>query len=533
MSDGLFARGYSLPQVFHSQNSRWKRLAPRVSVYLILLAAGVSQAWRIPGGRLSSLGLISMVWAAHLVLRETFSLESVTVSADSLILKYSFWQRVVPYVAIRDIRLEQARAFREQIDSIRIILANRRSLRLQQIREGTAALFEVLHRAWENNHAPGVVIPSLSDRSRTFPTWIVWWAGAAALIAMLVAPRDIWHQLKLMKSAPDAKSLASFPKVSSGWAGPPMPIYAHETMGHRWGVDYATGTFTHSQTDFYLNDAIPINFTRVFTNQFTNAAFGNGMSASYDITLAGDANNFSWVDLVMPTAEHFRLKRISTGTSWYDAVFRCDPQQFSSIDNPFSRSLLSWDGGGWDLKLVDGTLIRFSAVQGDFKPGRGSPIRIQDPQGNILTIDRDDAGNILHIASPHGAFIDFRHDTNNRITYAVDSTAKSIRYSYDDYNRLTTVDDSSEGVTRYVYDSSNNLTQIVKPDHQPWITVSYDRFGRVVKTQFENNIFNNYQYETDPHGAIVAVKVTSSAGSSQHIVISDSARQHAVVFRRD
>jgi YD repeat-containing protein len=448
--------------------------------------------------------------------------------------QYSLWQRVVPFTAIRDIRLEQARAFRTRpIDTIRIIFAHHRSLKLAQIQGGTSALFEVLHRAWENNHAAGVIALPASEGSRRFPGWITWWAIGAALIAALMAPRDIWRQLKWTRTAPDAKSLASFPKIPSGWAGPPVPIYAREAMGHRWAVDYATGSFRHSQTDFYLNDTIPINFTRVFTNRFTNAAFGTGMSASYDITLAGDADRFSWVDLVMPTAEHFRLNRISNGTSWYDAVFRCDPQQFGSTDNPFSLSLLSWDGGGWMLKLVDGTSIRFSAVQGVFKPGRGSPVRIQDPRGNVLTIDRDDAGNILHITSPHGAFIDFRHDINNRIIYAIDSTGKSITYSYDDYGRLTKVNDSSEGVTRYVYDSSSNLTQIIKPSDQPWVTITYDDFGRVIKTVFENGVFINYLYEFKPHGVITAVKVTSSAGSIQRVVIPDSARERSAAFRRN
>jgi hypothetical protein len=228
----------------------------------------MANSWRPPlivGTHKHSLG--GSPW-----LREAFSLESVMVSADSVILNYSFWQRVVPYMAIRDVRLEQARAFREPIDSIRIILANRRSLRLQRIREGTAALFDVLHRAWENNHAPGVIIPSLSDRPRPFPSWIVWWASGAALIAMLVAPRDIWRELKWPKSAPDAKSLASFPTVPSGWAGPPMPIYAHAAMGHRWGVYYATGTFTHSQTDHFSSCLAAITF-RLRRNHFGFGAF--------------------------------------------------------------------------------------------------------------------------------------------------------------------------------------------------------------------------------------------------------------------
>lgn len=497
-------------------------VAPAI-VYLLPLAARAYQEWGASYHRISSLGLLVVFWAAHLLVLAVRLPRTVTVSIDVLTVQYTLWKRVLPYPAISNIELNKiSGANLQSKDGVRIVLANGRSIVLSDIREGTSILYQVLHGVWQQNHSPADVVRP-SEPTRTFPAWLTPAAIVMGLFAAFVAPRDIWRELAGIHSAPDARILATFPQVNTGWAGAPVPFFTGELRSHRWNIEYTSGTFIYSQTDFYLNDSIPINFTRVFLNRDISAAFGIGMNASYDMTLAGDADQFSYVDLVMPDGEQFHFRRVSPGTSWTGSVFRCESRSNGSPNNAFWDSSLWWDGVGWSLKLTNGTLMKLPAVTGDFKPGRGSPVSIEDGKGNTLKIDRDGEGNILSITSPHGAFIHFQHDLYNRITRASDSLGHAIRYSYDDYGRLAAVNDSREGVTRYFYDSANNLARITRPDGRTWISVEYDNRSRVTKMTFEDGSSSSYSYETGAHGAIIAVKVISSNGSSRRVVVADMA----------
>jgi YD repeat-containing protein len=513
-----------LPRVFHQRMKAWKLVSAPAIIYLLLLAARAYQEWNSPYRRFSALGLLVVLWAAHLLVLAIRWPRSVTVSIDGLAVRYTLWKRLLPYTAIADIELDKKSGPNAHLkDRVRIVLANRRAIVLTDIQEGTRLLYQVLRTAWQHNHSAVDVALYPSEPNRTFPVWLTPAAFVLALFAAFVAPRDMWRELAGAYSAPNTRILATFPKVRTGWARAPVASFSGELRSHRWNIEYTTGTFIHSQTDFYLNDSISINFTRVFLNREINGAFGIGMNAAYDMTLAGDADRFSYVDLVMPDGEQFHFRRVSPGTSWRDSVFRCESRADGSPNNPFWDSSLWWDGVGWRLKLTDRTLIKLPAVIGDFKPGRGSPISIEDSKGNILKIDRDGEGNILSIISPHGAFIHFRHDLYNRITRASDSLGHAIQYSYDDYGRLAVVNDSEQGVTRYFYDSSNNLAKVTMPDGRLWLAVEYDNQSRVTKMTFEDGSSNSYSYVTGAHGAIIAVKVISSNGSSKSVVIENVA----------
>jgi YD repeat-containing protein len=195
---------------------------------------------------------------------------------------------------------------------------------------------------------------------------------------------------------------------------------------------------------------------------------------------------------------------------------RIAEQRFLGFLAVVGRSRMEPQTDGQDTNKVSG-------VTGDFKPGRGSPVSIEDGKGNILKIDRDGEGNILTITSPHRAFIHLQHDLYNRITRASDSLGHAIQYSYDDYGRLAAVNDSAEGVTRYFYDSANNLAKVTRPDGRLWLAVEYDNRSRVTKMTFEDGSYNSYGYLTGAHGAIIAVKVISSNGSSRLVVVADIA----------
>jgi Domain of unknown function (DUF6531) len=269
----------------------WKVLGAPAIGYLLLLTARAYQEWNSPYQRFSALGLLVVFWAAHLLVLAVRLPRTVTVSIDVLTVQYTLWKRLLPYSAISKIELNKISGSNAQLkDGVRIVLANRRPIVLSDIREGTPLLYQVLRAAWEQNHSAVGVALCPSEPNRTFPAWLTPAAIVLALFAAFVAPRDIWREFAGIHSVPDTRILATFPKVPTGWVGAPVASFSGELRSHRWNIEYTSGTFIHSQTDFYLNDSIPINFTRVFLNRDINGAFGIGMNASYDMTLAGDAD---------------------------------------------------------------------------------------------------------------------------------------------------------------------------------------------------------------------------------------------------
>jgi YD repeat-containing protein len=362
--------------------------------------------------------------------------------------------------------------------------------------------------------------------ARLLPAWFLPAVAATVALFVLVALPGNWRRvLRLSRPAPDTKALARFAQLRTGWKGTPQPLFPGDLRYHRWNVDYATGVFSHCQPDFYIGDSIPINLTRIYLNRYESEAFGVGMSASYDMFLTGDADRFTYLDLIMPNGQQFHFKRISPGASWAGSVFRCDPAGNDPPKSTFPGARLWWNGNGWSLRLTDGTLMKFPAVRGTIRPGQGALLSIENGYGDVLTIKRDRNGNILEITSPHGASVILTHDKKDRITSGTDSFANTVTYSYDDFDRLVAVRDSREGITRYSYNAGNNLVKVTKPDGAAWIQVAYDPQGRVVNMFFEGGSSCRYAYKTDPQGAIAAVDVLSSDGPPRHVTIGGTAAQ--------
>jgi len=146
--------GYPLPRVFHLQMRTWKAVVSPAILYLVIFISTAYQGWNLPGHRFYALGMVGMVWSAHLLLLAIRVPRIVVVSTDTLMVQYTLWQRLVPYAAISDVKLSKLTArLALPEDQVEIALTNGSSLALRNLREGVPLLFHVLRTAWENNHS--------------------------------------------------------------------------------------------------------------------------------------------------------------------------------------------------------------------------------------------------------------------------------------------------------------------------------------------------------------------------------------------
>ena len=529
------------PIVFRTPGKTWRLVLLPLLVYAAVGLWDFDRAWFNPEASISGVAFWLLLLGGHTLFLLFRIPLYVVVSNDALIVPYTLWRRTVRYSAIANISLTRGRDPRgRRIDRIRIDLRNFVVFTLANLSKDQTLLYDVLRPLWEkavDGLAPRVeVVQPLTKLSmpyerprrtasgiRRFPSWVAPVVIIVAAVAALLAPRSVWRKLRPQHApTPDLKALASFPRIGTGWAGAPVPIFPGETLGGRWNVDYATGAFTHSQTDFHIGDSIAIDVTRVFLNKEYDEAFGAGMSVSYDMYLVGDAERFTYLLLKMPDGEHFHFARTSPGTSWIGSVFRGDGPSGSSV-NPFAGSTIWWNGSGWSLVLPDRTLMKFPGVRGNLKHGQGALLSIEDAKGSMLKIDRDSDGNILQISSPHNVFVIFKHDNYNHIISATDSSGKTVLYDYDEKQRLVRIEDPKDGVTHYVYGQNDNLIEIVKPDGGAWLKIGYDDRGRVANLTFQDGSSCRYRYQTDSRGMIAAVDVVPSKGPSKHVSLASHA----------
>src|SRR6266446_4670666 len=87
-------------------------------------------------------------------------------------------------------------------------------------------------------------------------------------------------------------------------------------------VDAGTGLFTLEKTDVALPGVMPITLRRSYRQKDNvSRAFGIGASHSYDCWLAGDANPWTYQDLILADGGRIHYTRLSSGTSYGDAVY--------------------------------------------------------------------------------------------------------------------------------------------------------------------------------------------------------------------
>jgi RHS repeat-associated protein len=281
-------------------------------------------------------------------------------------------------------------------------------------------------------------------------------------------------------------------------------------------VDLSTGEFEYQKTDLYLPDILPISLTRSFrSNDNNQRAFGIGTTLPFDLFLAGDPYSFLYADLILPDGGRIHYDRISSGTHYSNAIF-----EHTSTPTAFYKSRMTWNGSLllWELRLKDGTLLRFGKAEG------AKLVFIQDRYGNSLRITRDTPGiqRITKVTSSNGRWIEFTYDGSNRITQAKDNIGRTVGYQYDAGGRLWKVTDVGGGVTEFTYDTSNRILTIKDPRNIVYLTNEYDTSGRVKKqTQADGGIYQ-FAYTVDANGKITQTDVTDPRNFVRRVTFNAS-----------
>jgi YD repeat-containing protein len=271
-------------------------------------------------------------------------------------------------------------------------------------------------------------------------------------------------------------------------------------------VDLASGLFVLEKIDLYLPDVMPLVLDRTYRPGDTQSRpFGIGSTHRYAMFL-WSAQQYQQADLILPDGGRIHYVRTSSGTGYVDAVF-----EHTATPSPFYKSVLDWNGDGWDLTLKDGTVYVF---------GDNAPIqRIRDRYGNTTTLAWSDTsldghgyGNILKVTSPSGRFIEFTYDGSDRITEATDNIGRTVEYEYDGSGRLTQVTDPAGGVTQYTYDSSHRMLTIEDAREIVFLTNEYDSNGRVVLQTLADDTTFEFDYTLDGSGKVTQADLTNQRG---------------------
>lgn len=253
-------------------------------------------------------------------------------------------------------------------------------------------------------------------------------------------------------------------------------------------VSLATGEFIYEKTDLALADILPMTFARTYHSADSfSRSFGVGATNNYDIFMVGDVNPYTYQELILPDGARVRFDRISSGTSYSNAVY-----VNTGATSPFYGALLTFGqtSDTWEVTLTNGTVYTFPDSSGSTNPFCQALIQITDRYGNILSMTRApktgavtdcELMSVSAPNSPDGRYINFTHDGQGRITQAQDNTGRTVGYAYDSAGRLSTVTDVNAGLTTFTYDDSNRLLTIKDARGIVYLTNQYDSSGRVIQ----------------------------------------------------
>ena len=271
-------------------------------------------------------------------------------------------------------------------------------------------------------------------------------------------------------------------------------------------VDVGTGLFVLKKTDLYLPDVIPLVLTRTYRpNDSQVRPFGIGATHPYAMFL-WSANQYQEVDLILPDGGRVHYVRTSSGTGYTDAVF-----EHTATPTAFYKSVIRWNGSGWDLTLKDGLVYVF----GDTRPIQS----IRDRYGNSLLFtwstvngNGQGSGNLLKVTASSGRFFAFTYDGSNRVTQASDNIGRTVGYTYNANGELWKVTDPASGMTEYTYDGSHRMLTLKDARGITYLTNHYDANGRVdLQTQADTTTYA-FAYTLDGSGKVTNANVTNPRG---------------------
>jgi RHS repeat-associated protein len=310
--------------------------------------------------------------------------------------------------------------------------------------------------------------------------WYVYGEGAVSKDGGSVVPNpgvEIYEFTGAMLGSPGSAPPAGGPAGDPSTGGDP--------------VNLSTGLFVYNKTDLAISDILPLTVQRTYRpNDNQSRAFGIGTSHGYEMFLVGDTSAYAYQDLILPDGSRIHFYRISSGTSWTDAVLAHTGSRTGWYGAKIVWNTSEFAGASWVLTTKYGTKYYFPEAFGQTSPGKMALLGIRDRYGNTVTIARDSLGNITQIMSPNGRSMTFQHDTSNRITQVQDNIGRTVLYQYDAVGRIQQVTDAAGGVWQYTYDSNNNMLTIQDVRGITYLTNEYDAGNHVKKqTQADGSVY--------------------------------------------
>lgn len=287
-------------------------------------------------------------------------------------------------------------------------------------------------------------------------------------------------------------------------------------------VDCATGLFINEGTDLYIKDTIPIEVRRSY-RQLDNASrgFGIGTNLSYDMFLVGDTNPYTYQDLILPDGGKIHFSRISSGTTFADAVYQSTsaPGRFYGAMITCTQGILDF----WTLTLRDGTRLGF-AEEFNSTSARSAAIRvITDRNGNQLRMERDANFALTKIVSPNGRRITLAYDTLSRVTDATDDLGRNVHYSYTAAGELDTISYPLGYSEHFTYDGHHNMLTVQDKRGNTMVTNAYDTNDRVSLQTYADGNTLQFAYTLDATGTkVVQTDTTTLRGVVRRVIFNSN-----------
>jgi YD repeat-containing protein len=225
------------------------------------------------------------------------------------------------------------------------------------------------------------------------------------------------------------------------------PTIHHDSALNEFQVDLHSGMFLLRQTDLFVADSVPLNLMRTYRVwEWQSRAFGSGTNHPYDIAPTGTHNPYTYMDMNLEDGRPIRMRRVSKGGGYADAVFRHE-----ATSSEFYGALVKWNGNGWTMDLADGSQFLFPDSYMATRYAQGAPYEIRDGAGHVVRLERDQRRNLRHLISPSGHTISFEYDKDDRIISATDDSGNFRKYAYDSSGHLQSVSDGSHTLYQFEY----------------------------------------------------------------------------------
>jgi hypothetical protein len=272
------------------------------------------------------------------------------------------------------------------------------------------------------------------------------------------------------------------------------------------------GRFIPIKTDLYVQDVIPLAFTRTYVPLGDWAKrFQVYLPHVYDSYLSGSRFPYTYVDWLLPDQKSIHFGRISPGTGFADAVY----EDTSSIPI-FYGSRINWNGFGWDLSLENGTTYLSPEAYSSERPQQGSLVGIFDDKGNEVRLSRSRNGDLTKIVSPSGRSIHLRYK-NGRVSEVSDDSGNIVDYFYDAESRLETVRYSNRQPVSYSYDSSNRILKVEDMQEGFVLQNKYDSEGFLSQIRLGDGRTYDFNYQRGGYNGTFRVVITGPEGQTVRV----------------